>query len=152
MEIRIIKKEWSKWLIESCYYPEPKGSWLKCQNKGPRISSVIEALSYKPLIILAKIPILCAWRLSLKSALTSMEFGSNWYQIRNKTCYIPKVRKCYVKKGYLCEPAWECHLWHVNVYIKEQSLMQRGHPMELYFEGLEMWKWIIPIERAQREE
>ena len=41
MEIRIIKKEWSKWSIESCYYPEPKGSWLKCQNKGPRISSVI---------------------------------------------------------------------------------------------------------------
>ena len=99
---------------------------------------------------MAKIPILCAWRLSLKSALTSMEFGSNWYQIRNKTCYIPKVSKCYVKKGYVCEPVWECHLWHVNVYIKEQSLMQREHPMELYFEGLEMRKWIIPIDRAQR--
>ena len=99
---------------------------------------------------MSKIPILCAWQLSLKSALTSMEFGSNWYQIRNKTCYIPKVSKCYVKKGYLCEPAWECHLWHVNVYIKEQSLMQRWHPMELYFEGLEMRKWIILIDRAQR--
>ena len=28
--------------------------------------------------------------------------------------------------------------------------MQRGDPMELYFEGLEMQKWNISTDRAQR--
>ena len=28
--------------------------------------------------------------------------------------------------------------------------MQRGHPMELNFEGLEMQKWNIPTDRVQR--
>ena len=28
--------------------------------------------------------------------------------------------------------------------------MQKGDPMELNFEGLEMWKWNIPTDRAQR--
>ena len=32
----------------------------------------------------------------------SMGLGPNWYQIGNKTCFIPKVSKCYVGKGYLC--------------------------------------------------
>ena len=30
--------------------------------------------------------------------------------------------------------------WHVNVYFTDQNIMQRGDPMELYFEGLEMQK------------
>ena len=28
--------------------------------------------------------------------------GSNWYQIGNKACYILKVYKLYIEKGYLC--------------------------------------------------
>ena len=31
-----------------------------------------------------------------------MGSGLNWYQIGNKTCYIPKVSKCSVEKGCLC--------------------------------------------------
>ena len=27
-----------------------------------------------------------------------MGLGTNWYQIGNKTCYMPKVSKVYVKK------------------------------------------------------
>ena len=27
---------------------------------------------------------------------------SSWYQLGSKTCDIPKVRKFYVQKGYLC--------------------------------------------------
>ena len=30
------------------------------------------------------------------------QMGSNWYEIGNKTCYIPKVSKVYVENGYLC--------------------------------------------------
>ena len=30
-----------------------------------------------------------------------MGLGPNWYQIGNKTCYIPKVNKFYVEKRYL---------------------------------------------------
>ena len=29
--------------------------------------------------------------------------GTNWYQIENKTSYIPKVGKCYVEKKCRCE-------------------------------------------------
>ena len=32
----------------------------------------------------------------------SMGSEPNWYRIGNKTCYILKVSKFYVKKGYLC--------------------------------------------------
>ena len=31
-----------------------------------------------------------------------MGLGSNWYQIENKTCYIQKISKFYVEKGYQC--------------------------------------------------
>ena len=31
-----------------------------------------------------------------------------------------------------------CHLWLVNVYFADQNIMQRGNPMELNSEGLEM--------------
>ena len=32
----------------------------------------------------------------------SMGPGPNWYQIENKTCFIPKVSNFYVGKRYLC--------------------------------------------------
>ena len=31
-----------------------------------------------------------------------MGLGPYWYQIGNKTCYIPKDIKFYVKEEYLC--------------------------------------------------
>ena len=31
-----------------------------------------------------------------------MGSGPNWYQIENRTFYIPKVSKFYVEKGYPC--------------------------------------------------
>ena len=79
-----------------------------------------------------------------------MWLGRNWYTIWTKTCYIPKVRKYYVKKGYLYQQAWKCHIWHVNVYFRNHNVMQKGDPMELNFESLEMQKWNIPTDRAQK--
>ena len=38
--------------------------------------------------------------------------------------------------------------WHVNVYFTDQN-MQRGDPRELNFDGLEMKKSNLPIDRAQ---
>ena len=69
-----------------------------------------------------------------------MGSGPNWYQIGKRTCYIPKVSKFYVEKGYPCEQAWKCHLWHVNVYFIDKNIMQKGDPMELNVEGLEIQK------------
>ena len=79
-----------------------------------------------------------------------MWLGRNWYTIWTKTCYIPKVRKYYVEKGYLYQQAWKCHIWHVNVYFTNHNVMQKGDPMELNFESLEMQKWNIPTDRSQK--
>ena len=38
----------------------------------------------------------------------------------------------------------------MNVYFTDQNIMQREDPMELNFEGLEMQKWNIAKDRAQR--
>ena len=72
----------------------------------------------------------------------------NWYQIGNETCYIAKVSKFYVEKGYLCLQTWKCHHWHVS--FTDQNIMEMGDPMVLNFEGLGMQKWNIPTDRAQR--
>ena len=34
-----------------------------------------------------------------------MGLGPKYYQVGNKTCYIPKVRKVCVEKGCLCKQA-----------------------------------------------
>ena len=39
-------------------------------------------------------------------------------------------------------------LWHVNVYLKDQNIMQKKDLMELNFEGLEMQKGNLPTDRA----
>ena len=78
--------------------------------------------------------------------------GPNWYQVGNKTFYITRVSKCYIENGYLCYQAWKCHLWHVSVYLTDQTIMQRENPMELNFEGLlnfEMQKVNVTTDRAQ---
>ena len=41
-----------------------------------------------------------------------MGLGLNWYQIKNKTYYIPKVSTC--------------HLLRVNVYFLDQNIIKRG--------------------------
>ena len=46
------------------------------------------------------------------------------------------VSKFSVEKGYLYEKAGKCQV--VNVYFTDQSIIQRGDPMELNFEGLQM--------------
>ena len=43
----------------------------------------------------------------------------------------------------------KCHFWHVNVYFTNQNIMERGS-LEQNFEGLEMQKWNIPNDTAQR--
>ena len=35
------------------------------------------------------------------------------------------------------------------MYFTDQDLMQRGHPLELNFEGPQMQKWNVPTDRAQ---
>ena len=47
---------------------------------------------------------------------------------------IAKVSIFSVEKGYLC------YVWHVNVYFRNQNIMQRGDPMELNLEGTETQK------------
>ena len=84
------------------------------------------------------------------SLLLSMWSGLNWYRIGDKTYYIPKVSKFSVERGYLCQQAWKCHLQDVNVYFTHQSIMQRGNPMELNFEGLKIQKWNIATDGTQR--
>ena len=39
----------------------------------------------------------------------------------------------------------------LNVYFTDQGIVQIGDPMELNFEGPEMQKWNILMDRAQRE-
>ena len=63
---------------------------------------------------------------------------------------IYNVSNCSVEKGYLCQQACKWHYWHVNVYFTEQSIKQRGGLMELNFESLEIQKWNIPTDKAQR--
>ena len=60
-----------------------------------------------------------------------MRSGSNWYQIRNKTCYIPKVSNFSVGKGHLWEPALKFHLWYVNVYFTDNNIMQRSRILKV---------------------
>ena len=79
-----------------------------------------------------------------------MGLERNWYTIWTKTYYIPKVSKYYLEKGYLYKQAWKCHLWHVNVYFTSHNAMRKEDLMELNFEDLEMQKWNMPTDRAQR--
>ena len=46
--------------------------------------------------------------------------------------------------------ALKCHLLHVNMYFTDQNIMQEGDSTELNFKGLEMQKWNISTDRAQR--
>ena len=39
---------------------------------------------------------------------------------------------------------------HVNVYFTNENIKPRGDSMKLNFEVLEMQKWNIPMDRAQR--
>ena len=54
-----------------------------------------------------------------------MRSGTNWYKTGNKTCHIPNVNKFYVEKGYICQQAWKCHLWYVNVCFRYQNIIQK---------------------------
>ena len=74
----------------------------------------------------------------MKEWLPSMRSRPYWYQIGNKTCYIPKVRK-FQFSSLACK-----------VYFTDQNLMQRGDPMELNFEVFEIQKWNILTDRAKR--
>ena len=69
-----------------------------------------------------------------------MGSGPNWYQIWNKAYYISKINKFYTEKGYPCQQAYKCHLWHVKVYSTDQNVMQRGDPKELNSVDLETQK------------
>ena len=40
--------------------------------------------------------------------------------------------------------------WHVNLYYTDQNKMQSGNLMELNFEDLEIQKWNISTDRAQK--
>ena len=60
-----------------------------------------------------------------------MGLGPSWYQIWNKTCYVPKVRNSYAEKGYLYQQAWKYHLWHVNVKIP--------------------WNWILKVFKSRNK-
>ena len=64
--------------------------------------------------------------------------------------YIPEISKFKIEKDYLCQQAWKCHPWHVNVYFTDQNIMQKEYPMELNFESLEMQKLNISIDIVQR--
>ena len=69
-----------------------------------------------------------------------MESGQNWHQIGNKAFYILKVSKFYIKKMISMLAGLKVPLCCVNVYFTGQNKMQRGDPMELNFEGLEIQK------------
>ena len=76
-----------------------------------------------------------------------MGLEPNWYQIGNKTCYIPKLAiLCRKKISMLKDHLW--HLWHV--YFTDQKGIERWDPQGTEFEGLETQKWNIHTDRAQR--
>ena len=54
------------------------------------------------------------------------------------------------KKEYLCQQAGKSYLLHEDVFFTDQNIMQSGNTMELNFEGLQMQKWNILSDRAQR--
>ena len=67
-----------------------------------------------------------------------MGSGVNWYQIGNKACYLLKVCKFYIEKGYLCWQAWKWLLWHVHMHFTDKNLIQKQDPMVLNVASLEM--------------
>ena len=46
--------------------------------------------------------------------------------------------------------SWTKHVLHLNMYFTDQNIMQTRDLMKPNFEGLEMQKWNIPKDRAQR--
>ena len=60
-----------------------------------------------------------------------MRSEPNWYQIGNRTCYIPKVSKFYVEKGYLnFEPSFKLR------WCRAQDLF--GSQIPVTTEGFEL--------------
>ena len=54
-----------------------------------------------------------------------MGLGPSWCRIGSKTCFIPKVSKFYVGKGYLCQQASKFHHCQVNVYFTGKCVFYR---------------------------
>ena len=81
--------------------------------------------------------------LSVTISLWYMGLGPNWYQIENKTCYIPKSMLTGLKVSSL---ACKRVFWRPE----HNKNINKGDPMELNFEDLEMQKWNTLTDRAQR--
>ena len=56
-----------------------------------------------------------------------MGLGQISIRLGTKTCFIPKVSKFYVGKGYLYQQASKCH-WQVNRYFRDQNIREMGDP------------------------
>ena len=75
-----------------------------------------------------------------------MGLGQISIRLGTKTCFIPKVSKFYVGKGYLYQQASKCH-WQVNRYFRDQNIREMGDPWN---EILKFLKW--KDERNQSKE
>ena len=82
------------------------------------------------------------------SSISSLVSRPNWYQIGNKTPYKSKTSTCYIEKGYICQQAWKCHLWHVNMCYRPQYNVKGQPPRNWILEVLKLPNWNIPTDRA----
>ena len=79
-----------------------------------------------------------------------MGLGPNWYQIGNKTCYIPKVRKFYVEKKMSMLSGLKVSFLACKCAFYRPEHNVRWDPIELNFEGLEMKKRNVPTDKSSK--
>ena len=79
-----------------------------------------------------------------------MRLWSNWYQIGNKTCQIPKASKFYVEKKISMLAGFKVSHFACKRVFYRQEHNANGDPIEMNFKGLEMHKPNMTTDRVQR--
>ena len=78
-----------------------------------------------------------------------MIWEPNWYQIGNKTCYVPKINSLYRKRiSFFANLKVSSLACSCVFYRLEQN--SKGGPHRIKFWRSEMQAWSIPMDRAQR--
>ena len=75
------------------------------------------------------------------SANSPWDLGQIGIKLEAKHVIYQKLAHFYVEKGYLCQQAWKCRLWHVTVYVTHQKLIQRGT----------QWNWIWKVLKCKNK-
>ena len=81
----------------------------------------------------------------------SMRLGPNWYQIGNKTRFIPKASKFYVAKGYISMlTGFKVSSLPSKCVFYRPEHKANGGSLKWNFEVFGMQRWVKPTDRVQR--